>query len=155
LGNGTIGRQELLGVSRRFKPLHAPLPLAGGLMGVFGPVVEIAVLPMLDTGQEFPLRCAIAFELVGDDHPWYVGQALEQLAEEFLGGILVPPPLHQDIKDVPFLVHRPPEIVAFTTDREKDLVQVPLVAGLGPSMPELIGIGLAELAAPLPDGLSR
>jgi hypothetical protein len=30
-------------------------------MGVFRPVVEVAVLPMLDTGQEFPLRWAIAF----------------------------------------------------------------------------------------------
>ena len=42
--------------------------------------------------------------------------------------------------------------MAFLVDREKHLVQVPLVARPGPSMPELIGIGLPELQAPLPDG---
>jgi hypothetical protein len=50
LGNGTIRGQEPLGVPWRLEPLHAPLPLTGGLMGVFRTVVEIAVLPMLDTG---------------------------------------------------------------------------------------------------------
>jgi hypothetical protein len=104
LGDETIGRRELLGVSRRLKPLHVPLPLAGGLVGVFRTVVEIAVLPTPDTGQEFPLRCAIAFELVGDDHPWYVGQALEQLPKNFLAGILVSPTLHQDIEDMAVLI---------------------------------------------------
>jgi hypothetical protein len=117
LGDGTIGRQELLGVSRRLKPLHAPLPLAGGLVGVFRTVVEIVVLPMLDSGQDFPLRCAIALELVGDDHPWCVGQALEQLPEEFLGGILVPPTLDKDIEDMAVLIHGPPEVVSLATDR--------------------------------------
>ena len=51
------------------------------------------------------------------------------------------------------LIHRPPQIVTFAVDGEKDLIQVPLVARSGPSTAELIRIGLAELAAPLPDAL--
>jgi hypothetical protein len=31
-----------------FEPLHAPLTLAGGLVGVFRTVVQIAVLAVLD-----------------------------------------------------------------------------------------------------------
>ena len=45
-----IDGEEPLRVSRRLESLHAPLPLAGGLMGVLGAIVEIAVLPMFDTG---------------------------------------------------------------------------------------------------------
>jgi hypothetical protein len=74
---------------------------------------------------------------------------------EFLGRMLVPPTLYQNIQDVPILIHRPPQIIPFTVDGEKDLVQVPLVTWLGSSMTELIGICLAKLAAPLPDGFVR
>jgi hypothetical protein len=119
-------------------------------MRVFRTVVEIAVLPMLDTGQEFPLRCAIAFELVGDDHPWYVGQTLEQLPEEFLGGILVPPTLDKDIEDMAVLIHGPPEAVSLATDREEYLVEVPLVARSGGPPPELVGVLLAKFPGSVP-----
>jgi hypothetical protein len=44
LRNRTIGGEEALGLARRLEPLHAPLPLTGGLMGVLGAVIEIPVL---------------------------------------------------------------------------------------------------------------
>jgi hypothetical protein len=62
LGDGTIGREELLGVSRRLEPLHAPFPLAG-LMRVLRAVVEIPMLAMLHPRQHLLLRRTIAFEL--------------------------------------------------------------------------------------------
>ena len=39
LGDGTIGGEEPLGVSRGLEPLHPPLTLARGLVGVLGAVV--------------------------------------------------------------------------------------------------------------------
>jgi hypothetical protein len=66
-------------------------------MGVFRTVVEIAVLAVLHPRQYFPLRRTIAFELVRDEHPRNILAALEQLAEEFLRCMLVPPTLDQDI----------------------------------------------------------
>jgi hypothetical protein len=60
--------------------------------------------------------------------------------------------LGENIQDLVSLIGGPPEIVAFAVDGEKHLIQVPLVAGPGPPMPELICTRLAELAAPLPDG---
>jgi hypothetical protein len=49
LGNKTISSEKALGVSRGFKALQAPLALAGRLVGVFGAVVEVAVLAMFYT----------------------------------------------------------------------------------------------------------
>src|SRR5262245_18023377 len=93
LGNGTIRGEEPLRLHGRLEPLHPPLPLAGGLMGVLRAVIEIPVLAVLHAGQDLPLGRTIAFELVRDDHPRHILAALEQLAEEFLGRVLIPPAL--------------------------------------------------------------
>ena len=53
------------------------------------------------------------------------------------------------------LIDGTPEIMPCPINSEKHLVQVPLIARPGTPMPELIRIGLAELAAPLPNGLIR
>jgi hypothetical protein len=87
------------------------------LVGVFGTIVQIAVVLMFHTGQCHALGGAVALELVGDDHPWYVGQALEQLPEEFLSRMLVPPILDQNIEDMAILIDGPPEVVSLATDR--------------------------------------
>jgi hypothetical protein len=43
---GTVGREKALGLSWRLEPLHPSFPLTRGLVGVFHPVIEVAVLPM-------------------------------------------------------------------------------------------------------------
>jgi hypothetical protein len=123
------------------------------LVRVLGTVVEVAVLPVFDAREDLSLRRAVAFQPIGDDDPWYVPAAFEELAEELLGGMLVPPTLHQDIEHSPVLIHSPPEIMALPIDREEDFIQLPLVAWLRASAAELIGIGLAEFPTPLADRL--
>ena len=76
-------------------------------------------------------------------------EALEELAEELLRGVLVPTPLHEDVEHIAVLVHRPPQVMAFTVDRHEHLVQVPFIARPGAPATQLVGILLAELAAPL------
>jgi hypothetical protein len=49
-------------------------------MRVFTPVIEIAALAVLHAKQELALRGTVAFELIGDDHPWDIQQALEEFA---------------------------------------------------------------------------
>jgi hypothetical protein len=56
---------------------------------IFRTVVEIAMLAMLHTRENLPLGCTLAFEFIRDDHPWHIGQSLEQLAEELLRGAFV------------------------------------------------------------------
>src|SRR5215510_353713 len=90
LGDRAIRRQKALGMSGGLEPLHAILTLPRRPMRVLAPVIEVATLAMLHSGQDLALRRAIALELIGDDNAWHVLQPLEQLAEKFLGGVLVP-----------------------------------------------------------------
>jgi len=128
LGNRSIRGEKPLGVPWRLEPLHAPLSLAGGLVGVLRAVIQIPMLPMFHAWQELPLGGSITVQLVRDDDPWSILAPLEQLAEEFLCDLLVPPALHQDIEHLALLIHRPPEVVAFAMNGQKHLIQMPLVA---------------------------
>jgi hypothetical protein len=113
------------------------------------PVIERATLAVCHFRQSLLLRGTIAVQLVGEDEPRHVHQPPQPLAEELLRSFLVPTALHQDIEHRAILIDRPPQVVPFASDRETHLVQVPRVARPGPSLPELLRIGLAELAAPL------
>jgi hypothetical protein len=155
LGDGPIGGEESLRVSWGLEALQAPLPLAGGLVGILRAVVEVAVLALFDAGQDFSLRGGVALELIGHDDPRDVLTPFQELAEELLRGRLVAAALHQDIQRMAVLIDRPPEIVALVMDGEKDLIEMPFVTGLRTPMAELIGILLAEFATPFPNRFVR
>ena len=74
--------KEALNLPRRLEPLHDPLSSSGRLMGVFGPVIEALVLPMLDPGHDLPLGSGVALQLVGDEHTRGSTLLLEELAEQ-------------------------------------------------------------------------
>jgi len=90
---------------------HAPLSLAGRLVRILGTVVEIPVLAVFHTGQDFAQRRPIAFQLIRDNHPRHVSQTLEQLAEKPLRRLLISPVLYEDIEDVAVLVDGAPQIL--------------------------------------------
>jgi hypothetical protein len=123
------------------------------LVEVLHAVVEVPVLAMFHPRKYLLLGRAVAFQLVGDDHPRHIGQPLPQLAEELLRRLLVAAALHQNIENVPALVNGAPEVIPLAIDREEDFIQVPRVAGFRPAAPELMGILLPKLAAPLADRL--
>ena len=56
LCDGTIGGEEALGVARRLEPLHTLLSLAGRLVGVLRPIVEIPVLTMFHPWEDLRKR---------------------------------------------------------------------------------------------------
>jgi hypothetical protein len=124
-------------------------------MGVLRAVIEIAVLPVFDTGQALPLCRPITFEFIGDEHPWDVLASFEELAEELLRRLLIAPTLHEDIEDSAVLIHSPPQIVTFLVDRDEHLIEMPLVAWPRTPATELIRIRLPELPTPLTDGFVR
>jgi hypothetical protein len=84
LGDGTVGGEKPLSVTRGLEPLHALLPLTGGLMGVLRPVIEVAVLTMFHPGQNLSFGDAVAFEFIHDDHAGGVNQAFEELTKELV-----------------------------------------------------------------------
>ena len=97
-------------MARGLETTHGPLALTGRLMGVFGTLVQPFMAVMRDTRHDLLVGSRVTAELVGDQHAGAVLAALEQLAEERLGGRLVSSALHQDIEHVPFLVNRPPQV---------------------------------------------
>src|SRR6516162_7688405 len=121
-------------------------------MRVLTAVVEGATLAVFDPRQDLALRRAVALALLGDDHPWHVLQTLEQRAKKLLRRVRIAPALHQNVEDIIVLVHRTPERMALPVDRQKHLVEVPLVPWLGASTLQLIGVVLSKLETPLADG---
>src|SRR3712207_1428257 len=85
LGDGPLGGKEALYMSWGLETLQAPLPLAGRLVGILRAVIEVAMLPMFDAGQELPLRGAVTLELIGHDDPRDILAPFQELAEELLG----------------------------------------------------------------------
>jgi hypothetical protein len=155
LRDGTTGCEETLGLPGRLEPLHASLSLPRRLVGVFRPVVQIAMLPMLAAGQALAYGGTVASQMIGDDDSWNVREIFDPLAEELFRSRLIPAALHQDIKDVAVLIDGTPEIVACAVDPDKHLVQVPCVPRSRTSASPLIGILLHELQTPLTDRFLR
>jgi hypothetical protein len=73
--------------SRRFWSHSKVLPR---LMRVLAAANRIAGLPVFHTRQDFQRRHAIAFRLIGRNHPWGLLTAFEERAEEFCGRGLLP-----------------------------------------------------------------
>ena len=99
------------------------------------------------------MRHLVAGQLVGDDHPRHVPQALEQSAEELLGGHRVSARLDQNVEHVAVLVDRAPQVLLCAVDLDEHLIEVPFVAGPRAPPAQLVGVGLPELGAPAPDRL--
>jgi hypothetical protein len=66
VNEGVVG-EEVLGLPRRFEPLHLPLSSSRWSMRVLGAIIQISALPVLDTGKQLTLSDAIAPKLVGHD----------------------------------------------------------------------------------------
>jgi hypothetical protein len=124
-------------------------------MRILTPVIEIPTLPVFDPGQDLALGRAVALELIRDNHPWHVLQALQQLAEKLLRGLLVAPTLHQDVEHVVVLIDGAPQVMTLPINGPKHFVQVPLVPWLGASTLQPIRILLPKLQTPLTDGFVR
>src|SRR5438093_2811290 len=150
-----MGGKEALNLPRRLEPLHDPLSSSGRLMGVFGPVIEALVLPMLDPGHDLPLGSGVALQLVSDKHTRCAPLLLEELTEQAFGGLLVTPALDENIENEPVLVDGTPEPMLLPGDADDDLIEVPLVATARRSPTDPVGEFPAEFEAPLPDRLVR
>jgi hypothetical protein len=68
-------------------------------------------------------------------------------------GIAVP--LDQEVQDLTLIVDRTPEPAAFSSDDDRHLVQVPMIAGLRTSPREVPGDDRAELQEPAAHRLGR
>ena len=68
----TIGGENALSVARRFEPLHLPLSLAGGLVGVLRTIIQIPMLLMFHFQKDFALGGTISLQFIGNDDSWHI-----------------------------------------------------------------------------------
>src|SRR5438105_7094665 len=155
IGDLIMGGKKALSLPRRLEPLHDPLSSSGRLMGVFGPVIEALVLPMLDPGHDLPLGRGVALQLVGDEHTRGSTLLLEELAEQAFGGLLVAPALDENVKNEAVLVNGTPEPMLLPGEADDNLIEVPFVATARCSPTDAVGEFPAEFEAPFPDRLVR
>ena len=104
-----VGGEETLRVTRRLEALHLSLSSSCRLMRHLSAIVEIGALAVLDPRQDLAFGGGVALELVCDDHPWNIPQALQQLAEEPHGRGCAAPALDQNVEDISGLVDRAPK----------------------------------------------
>jgi hypothetical protein len=116
-------------------------------------MVAVTTLPVCDPGQALPLGRAIALALIGDDDAWHVLPPLEERTTDLLRRVLVAAALHQAVEAVVVWSDGAPQVLALPVERQKHVVQVPCVAWFGTSTLPPIGVVLANLPTPLPDGL--
>ena len=79
--------------------------------------------------------------------------AFQQLPEEPHRSATIPPRLDQYIEDVAVLVHRAPELLLATVERDEELVEMPRVTLLTAPAPKRAGIARTERQTPLADRL--
>jgi hypothetical protein len=121
LRDGTIRRQEPLGLSWRCAPLHPPLALAGGLVRIVRAGIPVPVWAVFDAGPERSLGRHVALELIGDERPWNVLPSRQPRAKDPCGRSLIATGWHHAIKTMAILIHGAPAIMPLITDRAKDL----------------------------------
>ena len=137
----------------RREAFHRPLAVPGRLVRVLGAVVQVRRPAMPHRRHELAVRHLVAGELVGDDHPGHLPQALEQSAEELLGGHRVSARLDQNVEHVAGLVDRAPQVPLCAVDLDEHRIQVPFVAQPPTTTAQLVRVLLPEPVAPGPDRL--
>jgi len=79
----------------------------------------------------------------------------QHLAKEAHGGSAIAARLDQDVEEVAVLVHGPPQILLSAVDRHEDFIQIPRVAQLASSAPQLPRVVESESLTPVADCFVR
>ena len=116
-------KQEPLGLPRGGEPFHHLFPDSGRLMGILSPIVQVLRPAMGHRRHELAVRHRVAGQLVGDDHPGHLPQALAQSAEQLLCGHRVSARPDQDVGHVAVLVDRAPQVPLCTVDLGEHLIE--------------------------------
>ena len=98
-------------------------------------------------------RLAVAAKLVRDQSARDIALAFQQLPEESHRCATISTRVHEDIEHVAILVHRPPEVLQATVERDEEFVEMPRVTLLPAPVPQRASVGRPERQAPLTDRL--
>jgi hypothetical protein len=124
-------------------------------MAVLRPVVQSFVRAVLGSREYLPECGGIAGQLVGHDYPWLGMLPLHQPAQKRRSRLLVASLLEDHIEHHAVRVHCSPQVVGPASDPQVHLVQMPVIAGMGPASAHLQRKEMPTLEAPAPDRLVR
>jgi len=94
----------------------------------FRTVVLILVGDMGQRRRDLTQRCLVTSEFIGDNFPRHRCLAFKQFSEETQRCSFISVALHQDVDDVAILIDGSPQVLTFTSHRQKYLIQVPDIA---------------------------
>ncbi len=151
VGDRVVDGEKSLDLASRLEAFHLPFSSPRRLVRVLGSIVETLVLTMFDARHGLALGGGVALQLVDHHHPWHHPLSRQQLLQQPLGRLRIPPALDQHVKDKAILVHSPPEILALIADGQDDLIQVPFVAPVRRPSAQGVGDIAAEFQPPLAD----
>ena len=100
--------EKVVGLLRRFEPLHLALTAARRTMRVFGAIVQISALSMFSLWKQLALSHAVASQLIGHDHARHILKAFQQPPEETLCCFGIPTWLNEDVSANALLIHGAP-----------------------------------------------
>jgi hypothetical protein len=109
--NGTESREKALCLFCGLEAPHLLFPQPRGLVRIFRTIVQPFVLTVLHAKQYLAFRRTITSELIRDDDARDLLESFQQFAEKSFRRVCVAPALNKDIKHIPILIHRSPEIV--------------------------------------------
>ena len=141
---------ELLKRSHSAESEHRPLPSSKWQVRVLGSVVEPAPRFLSICGTNIPQCSTVGPKSICDD---YLGLSVlsHRLLEEFQCGFLVACLGDEAFQDLPFVVHRAPQVVPLAVDLHEHLVEMPLpVARSHPVDPALLDLTGEHRAKPMP-----
>ncbi len=99
------------------------------------------------------MRRRIALELIRDELPRRFSLALQNLGEEPLGSLLVPPSSDQNVQNITVLINGRPEVNLLPVDLQEQLIYVPDVAQSALLLSDRAGVSWPELETPEADCL--
>ena len=153
--NDAVNIQESLCLVGRFKASHLPFPLSRRLMRYRGPIVRVLAC-VIEHQWHYGSMChTVATELVGNESKRLLSLTLHELPQESPRRTSVPTGLYENIDDIAILIHRAPEILTLTVNRDKDFVQEPGISEATLSSSQLPRVVWTELAAPLSNRFVR
>jgi len=111
----------------------------------FDTVVGVDGINVLDRRHDFTLGRIITAEFVGDQPTRFSALAFQQAAKEAHRRLLVASPLHQNINGLAILIHRAPEILLFSVNRDDRFIQMSGIAQAALLFFQFSRIGRAKL----------
>jgi len=137
-GDLVVGREESLGMTRGFEPIHDLFSSPGMAVGRLDPVVQPLVRSVIGTAA-IRAECHIVTPEIVGHHDARLSPSAHQLAEKPAGGSGISPFLDKDFQHVVTIINSPPKPTLLAANGDHHFIKVSFVASRKTAAPDLRG----------------